>query len=126
MRGVISQDDPDEPTSLRLGLSCKSDYESPFKTAPPNVFWLDKKFLTKFPRKCFYVVIEGGKYEEGQEEEEEGKAVAFDVGKRTAVNGSFIRIDCAHSNHIKAGVKKKILKESRASTNVQLLVLKMS
>ena len=108
MRGVISRDDRDEPTSLRLGLSCKSDYESPFKTAPPNVFWLDKKFLTKFPRKCFYVVIEGGKYEEGQEEEEEGKAVAFDVGKRTAVNGSFIRIDCAHSNHVKKGVTKKI------------------
>ena len=66
--------------------------------------------MTKFPRNCFYVVIEEGKYEEGQEEEEEGKVLAFDVGKRTAVNGSFIRIDCAHSNHVKKGVTKKIFK----------------
>ena len=103
---VFSQDDPDEPLCLRLGLPCESNYESPFKTAPPNLFWLDDKFLAKFPRNCFYTVIEGNKREEEEEEAAvTAVAVSFDIRKRIVVNASFLRIDCNHSRHDKIGLK---------------------
>ena len=74
-------------------------WESPFLVRPPNRFQMKAERVTDFQKRGSYRVIEGRKERDGQEEEQPGPVLTFDVEAEVIVNGSFVRIQCVTKNN---------------------------